>query len=103
MDWEQLAEDWLDGVVSRGREGWDKLSGRRQYLVVQALQDIAMLRANELAGFDISEELDIAEATLTNLGVVASIAVARTVLDVLNDGLKMAGSILSGILGKVKF
>lgn len=103
MDWENLARDWLDQVVVRGREGWDKLSGKRQYMVVQALQDIARLRANELAGFDISEELDIAEATLTNLGVVASIQVAKTLLDVLDDSLKMAGSVLSGILGKIKF
>lgn len=103
MDWESLAQEWLDGVVQRGREGWDRLSGRRQYLVVQCLQDMARLRANELAGHDVREELDIAEATMQNLGVVASIELARTVLDVLRDSIDMGGSILLGILGKIKF
>ena len=102
MDWEGQAEEWLGMVVKRGRAGWDKLDGRRQYLVVQTLQDIARLRLNELGGLDVSEELPYAEASLTNLGVVASIEVAQTVMNILQDSLKMAGSILSGILGKVK-
>lgn len=102
-DWEQLAEDWLDMAVTRGRDAWDSLSGRRQYLVVQTLQDIAKLRVNELAGFDVSEELAIANATMTNLGVIAGIVMARTIMDVINDSLKMAGSIITGILGNIKF
>ena len=102
MDWEKQAEDWLDMVVSSGRAGWDKLSGRRQYLVVQTLQDIARLRTNEFMGNDVSEELPYAEAALTNLGVVASIEVAQTVTNILDASLKMVGSVLSGLLGKVK-
>lgn len=100
--WDNIAQDWLDQTVQRGREGWNQLTGRRQYLVVQTLQDLAKLRAVELVGgVPDPEEVKIATATLNNLGTVASIVVARTVMDVLRDSLKMAGSIITGILGKV--
>lgn len=101
-NWNDIAQDWLDQTVQRGREGWNQLTGRRQYLVVQALQDIAKLRAVELAGGTVDpQELQIAEHTLKVLGTVASLVVQRTVLDVIRDSIKMAGSILTGLLGKV--
>lgn len=101
-DWNEIAQDWVDQTVARGREGWNQLTGRRQYLVVQTLQDIAKLRTVELAGGTVDpQELKIAEHTLAVLGTVASIVTHRTVVDVLRDSLKMAGSILTSLLPKL--
>lgn len=103
MDFHSIAQKWLDETVKTGRDGWNQLTGQRQYLVVQTLQDLAKLRAVELAGGKVDPaEVLIAEKTLQNLGVVASLVVRQTVLEVLRDSLRMAGSILTGLLGRIK-
>ena len=99
---EPLAQEWLDGVVARGREAWDKITPNQKRVVTETLADIAKLRALEVTGTDISGELPIAEAILRNMAVIAGIITARTVMDVIGDSLKQAGSLLLGLLGKIK-
>lgn len=103
-DWLDLASEWKDQIAFKyGMDAWERLGGRHKDMVLTSLVNLARLRVLEAAGNDVSASQGIVEATLKNLAAEAGIVLARTFAKVLADSLRMAGSILKGILGNIQF